>query len=303
MKTSFRILCLLLALVAFACMAMGSGSDEGEQKEIEKAEGGETDAEQSGGEQGSDKITIEEQVLFEKEGLKVTATEYTTDSIWGDGIKLLIENGADKDYGLGCKALIVNNYMINDLFSATVAAGKNANETLYFSSSELKAAGIENVGQIEIYFHVFDSDSYHTLFDLDCITIKTSAFDKMDTTPGDVGVELYNAGGIRIVGKYVNEDTVWGTAVLLYLENNSGKNIGVSCNDMSINGFMVNPLFSSTVYDGKMAIDEVTIFSNQLEENGIESVEELELKFRIFDAETYSTIAESDPIAFSVKNK
>ena len=206
----------------------------------------------------------------------------------------------DDIFGLGCNALIVNDYMITDLFSATVAAGKKDYETLDLSSSGLKAAGIDNVGKIEIYFHTFDPDTYKTITDLDCVTIQTSAFDSMDSTPNDAGQELYNADGIRIVGKYVDENSFWGAAVLLYIENNGGENRIIQCDDMSINGFMVTPYFSSTVYDGKKAIDEITLMSSELEENNITSVDEIELKFKIID-ENYTSRAETDTISFSAK--
>lgn len=245
-------------------------------------------------------ITIEEQVLFEQDGLKVTATEYVVDSIWGDGIKLLIENNGTSDVGLGCTALIVNDYMITDLFSSTVAAGKKDYDTLNLSSSSLQAAGIENVGKIEVYFHTFDPDSYMTITDIDCVTIKTSAYDSMDNTPNDAGQELYNDDGIRIVGKYVDEGSFWGTAVLLYIENNSGKNAIIQCDDMSVNGFMVTPFFSDTVYDGKKSISDITLLSSELEENNISSVDEIELKFKIID-EDYMNSKESDVISFSAK--
>lgn len=123
----------------------------------------------------------------------------------------------------------------------------------------------------------------------------------MDTTPDDAGVELYNANGIRIVGKTVDENSFWGTAILLYCENTSGRNVGISVNDMSINGFMMNPLFSTTIYNGKMAIDDITILSSDLEENGIESIENVELKFHIYDTDSYETIADSEPITFSAQ--
>lgn len=246
-------------------------------------------------------ITIEEQTLLEQDGIKVTATEYIEDSIWGEGIKLLLENESDKDVSVSCNALIVNNYMVSNMFVSTVAAGKKSNETLYLSSSELKAAGIENVGQVEIYFHVYDPESYDSVFDSDCVTIQTSAYDEMDTSSDDSGTELYNSDGIRIVGKTVDEDSFWGTAILLYCENNSGKNISVSVEDMSINGYMMTPFFTSTIYDGKKAYDDITIMSSELEENGITAVKEVELQFHIYDEETYDTIADSEPITFAAQ--
>ena len=238
---------------------------------------------------------------MDQDGIVVTATEYVTDSIWGDGVKLLLENNSDKDITVGCNALIVNDYMITDLFSAGIAAGKKSNETLYFSSTQLNAAGIEKIGKIEIYFHVFDSSTYDTIFDSDCVVIQTSEFADMDTTPNDAGTELYNQDGIRIIGKTVDENSFWGTAILLYCENNSGKNVGISVDDMSINGFMMSPFFSTTVYNGKKSLDDITVFSNDMEENGIQTIEEVELKFHIYDADSYSTIADSEPITFSAQ--
>ena len=297
MKAFSKIICLCLVLVLFAAMALGSGSGEGEKKEI-----GNNNASDSNKTAVSKvDVTIEEQVLLTWEDLTITATKYDTDSIWGDGIKVLLENNGTKDLGVSCNALIVNNYMISDLFSASVAAGKKANETIYLSSSDLEAAGITNVGQIEFYFHIYDSSSYSTLYDSDVVVLKTSAFDQMDTTPNDLGTELYNKNGIKIVGQFVEEGSFWGTAVLLYIENTSGKNVSVSCEDMSINGFMVTPYFYSTVYANKMAMDSITILASDLEENGITAVEDIELKFRIVDSDTYNKIDETDPISFSVK--
>ena len=326
MKKNSKVIGMTLILAAFALMSLGSGSSSSTAKETkaitqEKTEAApaaaETAAEadkadettesaaaaetESATEAAQDAITIEEQLLVDQEGLKITAKEYTVDPIWGPGLKLLIENDSDKNYGVSCNALIVNNYMVSDLFSKSVAPGKKANETINFLSADLKNAGIDTPGQIEIYFHVFDADSYETLFDPEGVTIKTSAYDSMDVIKLDDGQELYNEDGLRIVGKYVDENSLWGTAVLLYIENNTGKNVGVQASDMSINGFMVTPFFSSTVYDGKMALDDITIMQSDLEANDIETVEDVELKFHIFDVDSYSTIKDTDPITFSAK--
>ncbi len=310
MKKGTRGLSVILCLVVFAAMVLGSGStsskdakkvvtDQATEKVDAVAEGS-TEKEAA---EPSSKVTttIDEQVLIDQAGIVVTATEYVTDKIWGDGVKLLLENSTDKDVTVGCDALIVNDYMISDLFVSDIAAGKKANETLYISSQQLNAAGIENVGKIEIYFHVYDPATYDTIFDTECVTIQTSEYDNMDTTPDDAGTELYNADGIRIVGKTVDENSFWGTAILLYCENNAGRNVGISVDDMSINGFMMSPFFTTTVYDGKKSIDEITVFSNDLEENGIESIEEVELKFHIYDADSFGTIADSEPITFSAQ--
>ena len=299
MRKKLKLLAVVLCLAVFGIMALGSSSsDDDEKKEIVTNSDGSV---VSDGVSDNTDVTIAEQVLLDQNGIVITAQEYVNDSIWGEGIKMVLENNSDKDVTVGCSALIVNNYMITDLFVSDVAVGKKANETMWLSSSELKAAGIDSVGQVEIYFHIYDSSTYDTIYDSECVTIQTSQYENMDTTPDDAGVELYNANGIRIVGKTVDENSFWGTAILLYCENTSGRNVGISVNDMSINGFMMNPLFSTTIYNGKMAIDDITILSSDLEENGIESIENVELKFHIYDTDSYETIADSEPITFSAQ--
>ena len=250
--------------------------------------------------QSKENATISEQKCFEYNGIVVTAKELVSSSIWGDGIKIAIENNGTGNYTVSTEAVIVNNYMINSLFVCEVAAGKKANDTLYLSSSDLKAAGIDNIGQIEIYFYVYDSSTYNTVYTANCVTINTSLYSQMDTTVNDSGHVLYNEGGIKIVGKYVEEDTFWGSSVLLYIENKSTRNITVSCEDMSINGYMVSGLLSSTVYKNKCTIDDISIFSSDLEKNGITSINEIELKFHIFNSSTYDTIVNTGTISFQV---
>ncbi len=309
MKKRTKLLALVLSVVTMSSMLFGCGSSAAPKKNIVVGEGttetGESQTEETAGsstdaEQTSSDVSIEEQVLLDQDGIKITATEYVTDSIMGDGIKLLVENNSDTDYTIGCDELIVNDYMIADLFSVDVAAGKKSNEMMYLSSSELKAAGIDTVGKVEMYFHAYDAN-WDDLFQNVYSEIETSEFANMDTTPNDEGTELYNENGIRIVGKTVDENSFWGTAILLYIENTSGKNVGISVDNMSINGFMMTPYFSTTVYDGKKVIDDITIMSSDLEENGIESIDEVELKFHIYDEDSYDTIADSDAITFSAK--
>lgn len=243
--------------------------------------------------------TIDETVILDNSDVVIKAVELVDDSFWGPALKLNIENNSDKNVNVGCSALIVNDYMIMDLFASEVAAGKKTNENLNLFASQLKAAGIDNIGKIEMYLRLSDSDSYDTIYESDCITIETSEYANMDVTANDSGKEIYNDNGIRVVAKYVDEDSFWGKSVLLYLENNRSDNVSISVDDMSINGYMVNPYFSSTVYAGKKAINDITLMSSDLESNGITSVDEIELAFEIRDADTYSEIVKTEPISFT----
>jgi hypothetical protein len=299
-------------LMAVACDSKGTnkeiiGSEDDSKDDIDRKETNDsatsvnTDtSEKPDGAKITSLETIDEAVLFEQDGVRVTAKEIVDDPVWGKGIVVLIENETTKNVGVQCNTIVVNNYMISEIFSSTVAAGKKDNETITLLSSSLEEAGIETISEINISFNVFDSDSFETLYDTDEISIKTSAYGTVEQPVMDLGKELMNTEGVRIVGKYVTEDSIWGAGVLLYIENTSDSDVLVQCDNMSINGYMVTPYFSSQVNKGRMALAPISILSTDLEENGIKEVKDLELTFNIINPNTYDTIYETDPIPFSV---
>lgn len=246
--------------------------------------------------------TIEEQVLIDYDNITITAVGYDPGGFLSSaGVKLLIENGGEKDVSVGVNAVVVNGYMMGNLFVSDVAAGKKANETLEIYSTDLSAAGIENIGEIVIYFYFYDPDTFDTLYVADPVTIHTSLYPQEDTAANDTGLELLNQDGIRIVGKYIRHDSIMGEEIVLYLENNTGRNITVESDNVSINGFMVETYFFSEVYSGYKAVDEILVSESDLEDNGIDQIKTVELQFHVFDSDTYDTVLDSDPISFSVK--
>ncbi|MBR1750431.1 MAG: hypothetical protein IJ740_06030 [Ruminococcus sp.] len=243
--------------------------------------------------------TIDDQVLWEVDGVKISATGIDTDSFWGAELKLLVENNSDKDIGISTNAVIVNDYMINDITSITVTAGNKTNDKVTLFSSSLNAAGIENIGKIELYLHTFDPNTYETLNSSECITIETSDFDKTDTESNIEGAVLLDSDGIKVTAQYVDENSFWGAAAILYIENNTDRIVSVECEDTAINGFMVNGFQYVEVYPHKKAIDEITFFSSDLEENGITEIEEIETTVIVIDGDSYEEIANSGKVKFA----
>jgi len=243
--------------------------------------------------------TIEKIVLIDQNGVKITAKEIVNDSIWGKGIKLLIENDTDQNITVGCNSLVVNDYMVSNLFASTVAAGKKANDELTFYSSDLESAGITQIEEIEVSFNVYNSDTYDDIFDTDIVKIRTSAYTGAAQPPMDDGLLIFDREGIRIVAKALNNDSLFGTEIGMFIENHSNKDITVSCDDLSVNGYMVTSLFACTVNQGKMALDGISILSSDLEDNDISTIEDVELTLEIYDSNTYHTFLKSDPIEIS----
>lgn len=242
-------------------------------------------------------VTIAETVLLDEAGVKITAKSLDTNSLLGPEIKLLIENTSGVNLTVQTRNVSVNGYMVEPIMSVDIVSGKKANDSMIFNESELDMCGIETIADIELSFHIFTTDNWETYLDSQPIQLKTSAAETYTYTFDDSGDVAYNSNDIKIVIKGLSEnDSILGPGIIVYIHNNSQKNITVQTQDVSINGFMVDAVFSSDVVAGKHCVDSITFFSTDLEENGITQIQSTELSFHIFNADTWNTIEDTDTI-------
>lgn len=248
----------------------------------------------------SDEVTITEQVLLEQDGIKITAKELAEDSIWGPELKVLIENSGEKNVTVQVRSMSVNGIMAEPLFSVDVAAGKSANDAITLMSAELKTAGITTIQNMEFAFHVFDTESWDTIFDSENIYLATSADGTQEQAVDDAGQLVLEQDGVSITVKEVDsEESFWGADIYVYIQNDSDQNVTVQARSVSINGFMVEPMFSCDIAAGKKAYDTITFLDSELTENGIESIDEMNISFHIFNTESWDTIFDSEDIHIS----
>lgn len=241
--------------------------------------------------------TINETVLVDEAGVKITAKSLDEGSLFGPELKLLFENNSGKDLTFQCRNASVNGYMMEPMMSVDVVDGKKANDSLTFMESDLDACGIDIIADMEFSFHVFDTIEWEDYLDTDAIQLKTSAADTYEYTFDDSGDLAYEGNNVRIIVKGLSEDdSVFGPSIVVYIENNSGQDITVQTRDVSINGFMMDAMFSCDIAAGKRAVDTITFFESDLEENEITAIEDTELSFHIFDYSSWDTIADTDAI-------
>lgn len=294
-RTLAIILAIILAMSLVACgspsdeeikepsnVVTGDNTEEGQQEEqVEKPE--ETEA------------TISETVLVDEAGIKITAKSLEVDEVFGPEIKLLIENNSGKDLTFQCRNASVNGYMVETMMSVDVVNGKKANDSLTFMQSDFEACGIEAIADMEIAFHIFDMADWETYLDTDAIQIRTSIADTFEYTYDDNGDLAYEGNGIKIVIKGLAEDdSIFGPSIVTYIENTGDKDVTVQTRDVSVNGFMVEAVFSCDVVAGKRAVDTITFMESDLEENGITTIENVELSFHVFDFDDWETIVDTE---------
>lgn len=283
-KNITLIVCLLLFLV----MAMGSGSDTEDTAATQNTETSEVK------EQVKKEVTVEETAVFEENSIKITVTGLDTDGWMGPELKLLIENDSASNITVQTRLSSVNGFMVDSSISEDVAVAKKANTGILFSDSDLKNAGIETISNIQFSFHIFDTDSWDTIMDSELITVNTSAADYVQNVD-DTGDILVDSDGIKIVARGLDTvDSIFGPSLILYIENNTGRNLTVQARDESVNGFMIDSIMSTDISSGNKALTELTFMSSDLEENSIEEINEIEFSFHIYDYDTYDNYYDTE---------
>lgn len=246
----------------------------------------------------SDETVVDQQVLYDENNIKITATGIKVDEIFGPEISVLIENNSDKSITVQPRNGCVNGYMSDFQMSSDIAPGKKVNDSITIME-DLDRIGVAQIAQLECSFTIFDSSTYDTIIDTSIIPIVTNLSDEYIQEYNAEGTVLYDSDGIKIVSKGIIDSEIWGPELLLYIENNTEKFITVQSRDTSINGYMVNPSMSSEITPGRKIVDELTFFSNELEENGISEISELETSFEIFDSKTYDTIVNTGSLSLT----
>ena len=237
-------------------------------------------------------ITVAETVLYDADGVKVTATGYE-DGWMGPEIKILVENNSDKNVLVTSASVSANGYMMPyaSLY-AEVAAGKKANESLSIMSSEVLA-------ELQFYLQIQDPETWETVTTSDLLTLTTSAA-PYEQNADDSGDVLYDQGGIRVVCKGLKQDIIWDGTVVFYMENNSGKEISIYAENVSVNGFMQDVGLWSDLRDGTKLIDGMSMIDlSDLEIESIDQIENIEFNLRVVDANTWEDIATTDVLTLN----
>lgn len=297
MKKAFAIIFTIIMIISL--VACGSSSNkESTDTSIETSGGDLSNTPQpTDSEPATVSVTIEEAVLVDDQGIKITAKRLENESLFGPEIKLLIENNSGKDLTFQCRNASVNGYMVETMMSVDVVNGKKANDSLTFMESDFDICGIDAIADIEFSFHIFDMSDWETYLDTDPIQIKTSIADSFTYSYDDSGNLVHEDNGVKIVVKGIMpDDSLFGPGIVVYIENAGDRDITVQARDVSIDGFMVDAIFSSDVMQGKRTVDTITFMQSQLDENEITSIENVELSFHIIGLDNWQTIFDTELI-------
>lgn len=173
---------------------------------------------------------------------------------------------------------------MRSIFSTEVAASKKSNNDISFKTEN----DIGEFTDIEISFRVHDSDDWLA----DAVAEETIHIYPFGEDNATKFIREAQATDNTIVdNEYVTvivtgyeQDDIWGYIVNLFLVNKSDKEVMFSVNDASVNGYMADPFYATSVMPGKCAFSSMSWSNTTLEENGISEVEEIEFSFKAHDS-------------------
>lgn len=306
-----KLLSILLALsLAFSLIACGSATEPaagkepaGDKEPVEESqpestpESTPTETEAPVSDPGPE-YTLKETVIVDDENCTFKIMRIDPDGSMGFSIKVFLENKTDKTLMFSWEDVSVMGYMINPFWAAEVAAGKKANEDIFFYSSDeaFEECGITSVDEISFLLRVYDSDDW-SADDLinDCFTIYPTGLDadaveynQRQAVEGETVIVDNEYCTFIIEGAYM--DDIWGYTLKYYVENKTDYPILVCWEDVSVNDFMANVFWASSMPVGKREHSEINISDTDFEQYTTETVEIIEFTLSVTNYESYDEV-------------
>lgn len=289
------LLCLVLVFGMTGCGSSDSSrpsGNSGQTNTNSSAENNNPSTPSGSGKQETKgpEYTIADHVVVDNDSCKMTVISCTAKKNGGVDIKVQLENKtADKTLMFAWEDVAVNGWMVDPFFAKSVAPGKKANDTISFSKSDFEECNLTTADKVEFELRVYDYNDWladAVVNDVFCI-YPTGMEDAAVKSPervsnkDEVVIVDNDQCSFVIVKSYV--DKIWGYTLTVYMENKSDINLMFDWDDVSVNGFMIDPFWATSLSAGNKRIAEIDFSNSSFEENGIKDVEEIEFKLRIHD--------------------
>lgn len=240
-----------------------------------------------------EEIQFEEITVVDNEQCVIKITGIDPDNVWGYTLKAYMENkSTDKTYMYAVSTASVNGVQADPGFATEIAAGKKANGEISFSTSTISPDVIGEFSDIELSFRVYDSNDWaadnvaeETVHVYPFGKDKASTFVRKAQSTDTV---LVDNDEVSVIVTDYDEDGFWGYTVNLYLVNKTNKELTYSVDEASINGFMADPFWATSISPEKVSFASMSWSDSDFESNGITDVEEIEMRFKIYSSDDWA---------------
>ena len=240
--------------------------------------------------------TIAETVVYDDGTFKLTAKEIDYSDDYSIKIKVLAENNSDKNVSFTGTQFSVNGITMYCGLHENVAPGKKSNGSIDITRENLEKYGIKSIATVKAQdAYIYNKDDKKTITRFQ-FSLETSISDGYVQEIDKSGQTIYDKDGIII--KYRGIETDWTDNEILsfYVENRTDSDINIFSDDVSVNGFMIYGSMVAHAYAGCVTYDGLSFLSSDLEENDIDSIEEVSFSLHASDSETKKRLWTTDEI-------
>ena len=238
-------------------------------------------------------VTFSEVVAVDNPECSIKITGIDPDNLWGYTLKAQLENkSSEKTYMFSVESAAINGVQCDPFFATEVAAGKKSNNDISFTDDVFEKNDIGDFTDIELTFRVYDSNDW-TAENVAKETIhiypygeeKAVKFTRESKASDNIIIDNEH---VTVIVTGYEKDDIWGYNVNLFLINKTNNSAMFSVDEASINGFMLDPFYATSVSANKCLFSSITWLDTTLTENEITTIEEIEFKFRAHNADDWT---------------
>ena len=233
------------------------------------------------------------QVLAASDQCSFTVTGAEFNAHTGLEISVLCENFSDRPLMFSWSNVSVCGYMYDPFWAEEVAAGKKVNSIIAIDTYALEQMNVTSVDEISFTLTVRDSEEFMnepvvradmTVYPTgkNAETVKFPVYE-----PKETDTVIVDNDDITFIVMGVDDELADLYTLHCYIANKTGKNLMFSWENVSVNGFMVDPFWAMAVSAGKQAYTDVLFYRADLEEQDIEVVQNVEFNLLVSDSDDW----------------
>ena len=295
MKRTIGLLLALVMLLSLTACGMEPESSEPETSTgAAPTEASEAPVTEAPTEAPKTVYAMENDAIVDNDSCAFTVTKVTSDQVYGMALEVLCENKTDKTLMFSWDMVSVCGIMYDPFWAQEVAPNEQAASTIYIDMLTLAEYGIPSVDEITFHLNIFDNENWRDeAFVIDEFTIYptgltagTVTYPERQSKEGET--VIVDNENLTFIIESVDSADPWQYTLQCYLENKTDKNVMISWDMVSVNGCSIDTAWAVTATAGKAAYSTISFYTSELEENGIEVVEDIEFTMIVSDYDDWN---------------
>ena len=246
--------------------------------------------------------SIEEQSIYEKDGVSVKATAIRYDTVHGPQIVFSVKNDTENDLLIQNRYTTVNGFMMKPEINAKIPKKKTTECEMSLPYIDLAMADIHSLNTVEFSLRLLDSKTYQELDVTDIVKLKLQNTSGPQAAYDVSGQTAYDKDGVKVVLQGIKKDTLFESSCVLmvYMENHTGRTVCIKNKKLTVNGYDITTSMTSTILPDQRAVDKIELYDQDLEEYGITTIDSVKVSFEIYDYEDWKLIADSKDVSAEI---